>query len=218
LADQTPEPSAEFAPDLSATSDADSIFTRGGHPGEFDDDLTGEIFDPDEPGPLDVPPGLLRRVLADPVHAPELLAGRAVSQLADLAQRDLRLLRERNPNATDRQLAVYFKRKYSRAARWEGAGHRHRRTAWVAADLGLLAWVQNKLVLSIAATYGHDTPTTPSVLLSCLTLGRPACRLGRGPAVLPRAGPDRLLRWGARGGCPARWARWFVEHRSWALR
>lgn len=133
-----------------------SVFTRPGDPAQFDEELTVQIVDPDDPGRLDVPPGLLRRVLADPAHAPELLAARAVSQLADRAERDVRLLRERNPNATDRQLAVYFKRKYSRAARWEGAGTGTAGLFGLPADLVLLAWIQNKLVLSIAAIYGHD--------------------------------------------------------------
>lgn len=142
--------------DLATTSDTDSVFARAGDPTEFDDELTSQIVDPNDPGQLDVPPGLLRRALADPVHAPELLALRAVSQLADRAQSDVRLLRERNPHATDRQLAVYFKLKYSRAARWEGAGTGMAGLAGLPADLVLLAWVQNKLVLSIAAVYGHD--------------------------------------------------------------
>jgi hypothetical protein len=134
----------------------ESSSTRAGEPAEFDEELTGDIVDPNRPGKIDVPPGLVRRLLADPLHAPELLAARAVEQFADRAARDLRLLRERNPSATDRQIAVYFKRKYSRAARWEGAGTGAAGVFGLPADLVLLAWIQNRLVLSIAATYGHD--------------------------------------------------------------
>jgi hypothetical protein len=52
-----------------------------------------------------------------PPHAPELLAMRSLEQFAERAERDVRLLRERNPGVSNRQLAVYFKHKYSRAAR-----------------------------------------------------------------------------------------------------
>lgn len=51
---------------------------------------------------------------------------------------------------------MYFKQKYSRAARWEGAGTGAAGIVGLPADLVLLAWVQNRLVLSIAASYGHD--------------------------------------------------------------
>lgn len=103
-----------------------------------------------------MPPGLLRRMLADPAHVAEHLAASAVERFADRAERDVRLIRERNPDVTDRQLAVYFKQKYSRAARWEGAGSGAAGVFGLPADLALLGWIQNRLVLSIAATYGHD--------------------------------------------------------------
>jgi len=129
---------------------------RSGDPSEFDEELTSEIVDPNKPGRIEVPPGLLRRLLADPLSAPALLAACAVERFADRAARDVRLLRDRNPNVTDRQLAVHFKRKYSRAARWEGAGTGVTGILGLPADLVLLAWIQNRLVLSIAAAYGHD--------------------------------------------------------------
>jgi hypothetical protein len=136
--------------------DAEAVFTRSGNPDEFDEELTAEVVDANDLGGISVPPGFLRRLLADPAHAPELLAARAVEQFADRAERDVRLLRQRNSHATDRQLAVYFKQKYSRAARWEGAGTGTAGLFGLPADLVLLAWIQNRLVLSIAATYGHD--------------------------------------------------------------
>lgn len=136
------------APDRDRVSDQSS-FIRPGDPDEFDEELTGEVEDPDDPGRLEVPPGLVRRLLADPVHAPEILASHAVEQFAERAARDVRLLRERNPDATDRQLAVYFKRKYSRAARWEGAGTGTAGILGLPVDLVALAWIQNRLVLSI---------------------------------------------------------------------
>ena len=136
--------------------DERSALTRAGDPAEFDEELAGDVVDPNDVGSLQVPPGLFRQLVADPMHAPELLAARAVEQFADRAARDVRLLRERNPDATDRQLAVYFKQKYSRAARWEGAGTGAAGIFGLPADLMLLAWIQNRLVLSIAASYGHD--------------------------------------------------------------
>lgn len=152
--DDTPK---NHGPDTPApVKDAESVFTRIGDPDEFEDELTGEVVDPNDLGGITVPPGFLRRLLADPAHAPELLAARAVEQFADRAERDVRLLRDRNPRATDRQLAVYFKRKYSRAARWEGAGTGTAGLLGLPADLVMLAWIQNRLVISIAAAYGHD--------------------------------------------------------------
>lgn len=150
----TPENPAAGTP--TPEKDAESVFTRSGDPDEFEDELTGEVVDPNDLGGITVPPGFLRRLLADPAHAPELLAARAVEQFADRAERDVRLLRDRNPHATDRQLAVYFKRKYSRAAGWEGAGTGTVGLLGLPADLVMLAWIQNRLVLSIAAAYGHD--------------------------------------------------------------
>jgi len=134
----------------------DSVFIRPGDPDEFDEELEGELADPDSPGDISIPPGLLRRLVANPTHVPELLAARAVEQFASRADRDVRLLRERNPHATDRQLALSFKRKYSRAARWEGAGTGTAGLLGLPVDLVLLAWLQNRLVLSVAAAYGHD--------------------------------------------------------------
>ena len=136
--------------------DERSPFTRAGDPAEFDEELTADVVDPEDVGSLEVPPGLFRQLLANPLHAAELLAGNAVGHFAERAARDVRLLRERNPDATDLQLAVYFKQKYSRAARWEGAGTGAAGIVALPADLALLAWIQNRLVLSIAASYGHD--------------------------------------------------------------
>jgi uncharacterized protein (DUF697 family) len=147
--DARPLPGPEAHPD-------ESVFIRPGDPAEFDEELEGKLIDPDSNIDLHVPHGLVRRLLADPMHVPELLAARAVEQFAQRAERDVRLLRERNPSATDRQLVLYFKRKYSRAARWEGAGTGAAGLFGLPADLVLLAWIQNRLVLSVAAVYGHD--------------------------------------------------------------
>ncbi len=112
---------------------------RGGNPDEFNQELDPEIDDPINPGDLDVPKGLIGQLLANPKKAAELLASWAVAQFADRADRDVRLLRERNPDATDRQLAEHFKRKYSRAARWEGGGTGAAGILGLPADLVLLA-------------------------------------------------------------------------------
>ena len=141
----------ENANDVEALSQA-----RRGDPDQFDEELDVEIVDPNDPGDLDVPKGLIRQLLANPKKAAEIFASRAVGQFADRADRDVRLIRERNPDATDRQLAAYFKRKYSRAARWEGGGTGVAGIFGLPADLVLLAWIQHRLVLSIAAVYGHD--------------------------------------------------------------
>lgn len=133
-----------------------SALARSGDPDEFDEELRADIREPDDVGPIEVPPGVMRQMLADPAHVAEYLAISAVERLADRASRDVRLIRERNSHATDRQLAVYFKKKYSRAARYEGMGTGVAGIFGLPADLVLLAWIQDRLVLSIAAIYGHD--------------------------------------------------------------
>lgn len=159
----------------------DSIVLRQGDPNEFDDQGAISIVAPDDTSEINVPAGLLRRLLANPADAPALLAARAVEQLAPRAERDVRLIRERNPNATDRQLAVYFKNKYSRAARWEGAGTGAAGILGLPVDLVALAWIQNRMVLSIAAVYGHDMTDHRDRAAELLILQ--GIHNARGPAV-----------------------------------
>lgn len=134
----------------------DLLENRSGDLEEFEEALPGELADPNDPGDLVVPPGVVRRLLADPVHAPELLVARAVEHHAGRAAQHVRLLKERNADATDRQLAVHFKRKYRRLSRWEGASTGTVGIFGLPVDLAALAWIQHRLVLSIAAAYGHD--------------------------------------------------------------
>jgi hypothetical protein len=159
----------------------DSIVVRQGDPNEFDDQGGTAIVAPDDTSEIRVPVGLLRRLLANPADAPALLAARAVEQLAPRAERDVRLIRERNPTATDRQLAVYFKNKYSRAARWEGAGTGAAGILGLPIDLVALAWIQNRMVLSIAAVYGHDMTDHRDRAAELLILQ--GIHNARGPAV-----------------------------------
>lgn len=156
--DPLPDSTGEADSDESGikSSHKDSIVLRKGDPGEFDEQDSIAIVPPDDTSNISVPPGLLRQLLANPADAPAVLAARAVERLAPRAERDVRLIRERNPEATDRQLAVYFKRKYSRAARLEGAGTGAAGIFGLPVDLVALAWIQNRMVLSIAAVYGHD--------------------------------------------------------------
>lgn len=135
---------------------SNSSVARAGDPEEFDEELSGDVRSPDDPGEIQVPAGLLQQLLNDPSSAPELLATSAVRHHSERAKRDVRLLRERNPGVTNRQLAVHLKRKHSRAARWEGASTGAVGIVGLPADLALLAWIQSRLVLSIAAVYGHD--------------------------------------------------------------
>jgi len=155
-----PLPDSKGQPDSGESgikgSKKESIVLREGDPDEFDEPEITAIVPADDTSDISVPPGLLRQLLANPADAPAVLAARAVERLAPRAERDVRLIRERNPEATDRQLAVYFKRKYSRAARLEGAGTGAAGIFGLPVDLVALAWIQNRMVLSIAAVYGHD--------------------------------------------------------------
>jgi hypothetical protein len=81
-------------------STADSIVLRQGDPNEFDEQDSTAIVPPDDTSDISVPRGLLRQLLANPTDAPALLAARAVERLAPRAVRDVRLIRERNPQAT----------------------------------------------------------------------------------------------------------------------
>jgi hypothetical protein len=139
-----------------APMDDDDRLSRAGDPKEFDDEVQAEVVDPDDVSDITAPPGLLRQLLANPAKAAELIALKGVEQHAARAARDVALVRERNPAATDRQLAVYFKKKHARAARWEGGGTGAAGIFGLPADLLLLAWIQNRLVLTTAAIYGRD--------------------------------------------------------------
>lgn len=138
------------------TSTGGGALVDRGDPNEFDHEAVPELEDPDQRGDLEVPPNLMRRILADATHTPEILAVNAVEHLAQRADRDVQLLRGRNPDVTDRQLALHFKRKFSRLARYEGGSTGAAGILGLPVDLVLLAWIQNRLALCIAASYGHD--------------------------------------------------------------
>ena len=117
------------------------------------------------------PAGFWDRVRAEPWNAPELLAREAVDRYGDEADRYVRWVRATYPAASDERIA-------QAAARRFGAQARRGVLAGVLAsqvgELAALTWLQARMVLQIAAAYGHDPrdPQRATELLSLLGVAR----------------------------------------------
>jgi hypothetical protein len=117
-----------------------------------------------EPG--DIPEGLLARLRADPVRAPENLALAAAERhgpaaAAWVAERQGRYA------VAGRELALMAKKRHAALARFEGAATGVGGFVTVLPDLAALAWIQSRLVFFVAAAYGFDPrdPMRPAELL-----------------------------------------------------
>ncbi|MEA2193374.1 MAG: hypothetical protein QOI73_3495 [Solirubrobacteraceae bacterium] len=123
---------------------------------------TGE--DDEHKGPH-LPEGLLARLKSDPVHALQHLALAAVDQWGEDARDYARKERAEHPQATNRELADVVKNRHALLARMEGATAGVPPTfapiigaaVTILPDLTALAWIQSRMVIYIAAVYGHDT-------------------------------------------------------------
>lgn len=110
---------------------------------------------PDEDA-SEVPGSLLRRLLADPIRAPETLALAAAERHGPSAAEWLAEQRRRAPRVKSRDLAKRTKRRHAALARYEGAATGLGGLATVLPDLVLLAWIQSRMVFFIAAAYEFD--------------------------------------------------------------
>ena len=141
-----------------------------------DDDLTEATADaPDviDAEPTDVerdevrqlPERLWRRLRADPTHAPQHLALAAADRWGEQARQYAERVRRDHPEATPQQLARMIKSRHALLARMEGAAAGVPASVAPGAgtalallpDVAALAWLQSRMVVHIAAVYGHDT-------------------------------------------------------------
>lgn len=112
-----------------------------------------------------LPEGLWQRLRSDPANALEYLALAAIDQWGQQARDYGEQVRSEHPGATNRELAEMVKSRHAMLARAEGAAAgvpaSFAPVAGFAAamlpDLGALAWIQSRMVVHIAAVYGHDT-------------------------------------------------------------
>lgn len=112
-----------------------------------------------------LPEGLWKQLLSDPARAPQHLALAAVDRWGEQARDYAEGIRKRYPDATDRELAEVVKKRHVLLARSEGAAAGVPASlapvlgaaAVMLPDVGALAWIQSRMVVHIAAVYGHDT-------------------------------------------------------------
>jgi hypothetical protein len=113
-----------------------------------------------------VPEGLLARLRADPLHAPETIALAAAEAHAPVAERWVAEQRARY-GIERRELALRAKAKHAGLARFGGAATGLGGALTVLPDLLALAWIQSRLVLFVAAAFDFDPrdPARPAELL-----------------------------------------------------
>lgn len=112
-----------------------------------------------------LPEGLWQQLRSDPAHAPQHLALAAVDRWGEQARDYAEGVRKRYPDATNRELAEVVKKRHVLLARSEGAAAGVPASfaplvgaaAMMLPDIGALAWIQSRMVVHIAAVYGHDT-------------------------------------------------------------
>jgi EcsC protein family len=134
------------------------------------DDSNAPVQSQDEEPVGGLPDGLWERLLADPSRAPQYLALAATERWGAQARTYAEKIRQSNPDATADELASLVKRRHATLARMEGAAAGLPATipvyglvgaaATMPADLAALAWIQSRMVVHIAAVYGHDTSDT----------------------------------------------------------
>ncbi len=132
-------------------------------------DSPGSKADPEDEAALEetrhLPDGLWVRLKADPLRTPQYLALAAVDHWGEQAREYAVRVRREHPDATSRELAEVVRSRYATLARTEGAAAGvpgmfaplAGNAAALIPDLGALAWIQSRMVIHIAAVYGHDT-------------------------------------------------------------
>lgn len=112
-----------------------------------------------------LPEGLWQRLRSDPAHAPLYLALAAVDRWGQQARVHADRVRREHPQATNRELAEMVRKRHAMLARMEGAAAGipgslaplAGAAATMLPDITALAWIQSRMVVHIAAVYGHDT-------------------------------------------------------------
>ena len=123
-------------------------------------------------GESTAPPGSLwDRMRADPQYAPEHLALEAVRRLGPEARRWADETRADQPGIAGDDLAQIAVKRFTDLARLSGAVSGAAGLPGAVIDVGVLAWTQSRMVLHIAAAYGHD-PAAPERATDLLVLQR----------------------------------------------
>lgn len=112
-----------------------------------------------------LPEGLWKQLRQDPTHAPQHLALAAVDRWGQQARDYSDRVRREHPGATNGELAEMVRTRHAMLARMEGASAGVPASVWpvvgaaavLLPDVGSLAWIQSRMVVHIAAVYGHDT-------------------------------------------------------------
>lgn len=102
------------------------------------------------------PSGLWDRMRADPQYAPEHLALEAVRRLGPEARRWAERIRAEHPGIDPESVARLAIRRFVGRARLSGAVSGAAGLPGAVVDVGVLAWTQARMVLHLAAAYGHD--------------------------------------------------------------
>lgn len=126
----------------------------------------------EDAGPApELPEGFIDRLRADPVRAPELVALAAADQHAPGAATWVGEMRDRYALGPH-ELGLRAKRKHATLARVGGAATGLGGWITIVPDLAALAWIQSRMVLYIAASYGFDPrdPMRPAELLVLMEL------------------------------------------------
>ena len=110
-----------------------------------------------------LPDGLLARVRADPVRAPEHIALAAAERHGPAAAAWADGEGRRDPH----KLARKAKRIHARYARYGGAATGVGGWVTVLPDIAAVGWIQSRMVFFVAAAYGYDPrdPMRPAELL-----------------------------------------------------
>ncbi|MEQ4305978.1 EcsC family protein [Plantactinospora sp. B6F1] len=117
------------------------------------------------------PSGLWERMRADPQYAPEHLALEAVRRIGPQARAWAERTRGWYPQMTPEAMAQTAIRKFVNHARVSGAISGAAGLPGAVLDMGVLAWTQARMVLYVAAAYGHD-PEHPDRATDLLVLQR----------------------------------------------
>lgn len=128
--------------------------------------------DPERPDddPAAAPPvRLWDQMREDPQYAPEYLALEAVRRLGPEAATWVERTRARYPGIHPEVLAQIAVRRFVTRARLSGAVSGAAGLPGAVVDVGVLAWTQARMVLHVAAAYGHD-PAHPDRATDLLVL------------------------------------------------
>jgi uncharacterized protein (DUF697 family) len=147
------------------------------------------------------PPGALwDRMKSDPQYAPEHLALEAVRRIGPEARRWVERARAERPDIVPDDLAREAVRRFTAMAGLHGAVSGAAGLPGAVVDVGVLAWTQARMVLHIAAAYGHDSSAaeraTDLLVLQRVHKAAESARLALGVA----AGRERASRLFATSG------------------